>query len=138
MTGKKTSFSIATALAAAAAIVVLLLFRSVAVEAAYPFERASRFVRHRIVRPVRAMFDAAGVAAENSRLRREVELLVAFRDENENLHSEIDRLRKALGYAAKSRRQIVAAEVLSRGGGAVSSDAATIAAALARKSTPQA
>ena len=49
MTGKKTSFSIATALAAAAAIVVLLLFRSVAVEAAYPFERASRFVRHRIV-----------------------------------------------------------------------------------------
>ena len=118
MTGKKTSFSIATALAAAAAIVVLLLFRSVAVEAAYPFERASRFVRHRIVRPVRAMFDAAGVAAENSRLRREVELLVAFRDENENLHSEIDRLRKALGYAAKSRRQIVAAEVLSRGGGA--------------------
>lgn len=118
MTGKKTSFSIVTALAAVAAIAILVFSRSVAVEAAYPFERASRFVRHRIVRPLCAMFDAAAATAENSRLKREIELLVAFRDENENLHAEIDRLRKVLGYAEKSKRKVIAAEVLSRGGGA--------------------
>ena len=107
-----------TALAAVAAIAILVFSRSVAVEAAYPFERASRFVRHGIVRPIGAMFNAASATAENSRLKREIELLVAFRDENEDLHAEIDRLRKALGYAEKPKRNVVPAEVLSRGGGA--------------------
>ncbi|MBR7180715.1 MAG: rod shape-determining protein MreC [Kiritimatiellae bacterium] len=118
MDGKKKTFSIFAAVAAVVAGLSFCISRSVAVEAAYPWERGVSLLHRRVFRPVAAMFRASALSVENERLRREVEELCAVREENQSLFAENARLRKTLGYAAKSPRRYLAAEVISSGGGA--------------------
>lgn len=98
---------------------VLMVFRwSLASEAVYPVERlACRVIRAVRVR-VAGAFAGASVAAENDRLRREAEALSMVRGDLERLRAENVRLRKVLGYRASRPEAWIAAEVMSRGGGA--------------------
>ena len=103
---------------AAILTIVLLLFRSVSVEAAYPFERARRFLSAEIGSRAAGLFRGSAAAAENVRLRREVAALSLVRDDVERTERENARLRRALGYVAATPKKWLAAGVLSRDGGA--------------------
>ena len=99
-------------------VAVLVGWRSAAVEAAYPVERASRFLRQRVLSRVVGFFRGAEACAENVRLRREAASLALMRGDVERLEAENARLRAALGYVAKESGRWLAAGVLSTGGGA--------------------
>ena len=108
-----------TAIALAAAIMaVLVCWRSAAVEAVYPVERAKRSFVQRVWTRVTGFFRGAEASAENVRLRREVASLALLRGDVERLEAENARLRSALGYIAKEPGRWLAAGVLSTGGGA--------------------
>ena len=108
-----------TAIALAAAITaVLVCWRSAAVEAVYPVERAKRTLAQRVWTRVTGFFRGAEARAENVRLRREVASLALLRGDVERLEAENARLRSALGYIAKDPGRWLAAGVLSTGGGA--------------------
>jgi rod shape-determining protein MreC len=99
----------------------LVLFRSLAVEAAYPFERARLFFSRSVWSRVTGMFNGASASAENIMLRREVAALALVRSDSDRLAQENARLRRALGYAEKNRGSWIPAAVLSRNGGAAGS-----------------
>lgn len=105
------------ALAGAVAL-VFALFRPVAVEAAYPFERARSVFVRRVWSKVRGVFNAAEASEENVRLRREVAALAMVRSESDRLAQENARLRRALGYTRKNPGSWVPAVVISKDGGA--------------------
>lgn len=89
----------------------LTVFRwSFASEVVYPVERLAWLV----VRPFRVYRSAVA----NDRLRREVRLLATVRGDLERLQAENARLRRALDFKARHPQTWLAAEVLSRGGGA--------------------
>lgn len=114
---KKTTGRIAVA-ALAAIAVVFFIFRSAAVEAVYPVERANSVWARRVWTRVKGFFNGAEAAAENVRLRREVASLTLLRGDIERLEAENARLRKTLDYAAREPGVWIAAAVLSKGGGA--------------------
>ena len=116
-TGHRGSY-IAIALAAVFAA-VLVCWRSAAVEAVYPLERAKRSFADRVCTRIAGLFRGAEARAENVRLRREVASLALLRGDVERLEAENARLRGALGYIAKEHGRWLAAGVLSvRGGSA--------------------
>lgn len=108
------------AIAAMAAVVAVVFFfcRSAAVEAVYPVERAKLIWTRKVWTRVVGLFRASEMSAENAKLRREVAALSLLNRDVERLEAENVRLRKTLGYAARSPGEWVAAAVLSRGGGA--------------------
>ena len=108
---------VAIALGAAVAA-VLVCWRSAAVEAVYPVDRAKRSFSQRVWTRVTGFFRGAEASAENVRLRREVASLALLRGDVERLEAENARLRGALGYVAKEQGRWLAAGVLSAGGGA--------------------
>ena len=114
---KTTGTYVAIAIAAVA-VVLLVLFRSVAVEAVYPVERVERLFVRKVWTRVTGFFNGAAVRAENVGLRREVAALAMLKGDVERLEGENARLRRALDYAARQSGQWLAASVLSAGGGA--------------------
>ena len=117
MKRKNTGTLTVIALAAAGAV-VLLLSHAVAVEAAYPVERAAALFSRRVWPRVAGVFRGAAANAENVRLRREVAALSLLAGDVGRLEDENARLRRALGYVAKAPERWLAAGVLSAGGGA--------------------
>ena len=113
-TGTLTIVALAAVLAA-----VFFLSRPAAVEAVYPVERAKNVWVRRVWARCRGIFRGAEAAAENVRLKRAVAALSLVRDDLDRLEAENARLRKVLGYAARSPGEWVAASVLSEGGGAI-------------------
>ena len=119
-TGARGSY---LAIACAAVLATgLVVWRSAAVEAVYPFGRAreafSRCVWSRVV----GVFRGAAAKAENVRLKREVSALAVLRGDVERLEAENARLRRALGYAGGVSGEWIAAEVLSFCGAASCGD----------------
>lgn len=117
MKSRKTGSYIAVMLAAIGTV-ALLAVRAVAVEAAYPVERAGKAVSVSVWSRLSGLFHASAAAAENVKLRREVAALAVLKGDVERLEKENARLRRALGYSAHEPEAWVAAEVLSSGGGA--------------------
>lgn len=109
-------------IAAVTAVMLLLVLFShrLAVEAVYPIERASLFVRRSLWTRVKGAFNGPGCAAENVRLRREVSALSMLPGEVARLERENAELRKSLDYAAKVSNTWLAAPVLTDHGGASS------------------
>lgn len=108
----------AIAVLTAVILMVLALSRTVAVEAAYPFERAvslfSRYVGSRII----GCFTGAEARAENVRLRRDLGALSMLRGDIERLEKENAELRKAMDFPSRISGNWLGAEILSRDGGA--------------------
>lgn len=100
------------ALAAVVMGVVLFSHRA-AVEAVYPIEKASLFVRRSVWPRVKGVFNGPGCAAENVRLRREVAALSMLSDEVLRLERENAALRRSLDYASREPRKWIAAPVLA-------------------------
>lgn len=96
----------------------LIGFRSVAVEAVYPVERARQSFVRQVWSRVSGVFNAAAAGGENVRLRREVASLAMARQDLERLEVENARLRRALEYKSRLPETWVAAGVLSSDGGA--------------------
>jgi len=119
----KTTGGILIAALAAAVVVSLILFRSVAIEAAYPVERCKTVLCKGLRTRVGAWFRAQSVAGENVRLKREVASLALAIGDVERLETENARLRRALDYEAKMSERWIPAEVLSSGGASVGSRA---------------
>ena len=105
----------------ALAALVALVFascRPVAVEAAYPIEKAKSSIARRAWLRVTGAMHGARAAAEAARLRQELASLAILRTDLENLEAENARLRKALDYTEHAKVNWISAEVLSTGGGA--------------------
>ena len=117
MKSRKTGSIIAITLAAVG-VLLLICWRSAAVEAAYPVERVRQVFARSVWPRVRGLFRGSAAGAENVRLRREVAALSVLRSDIDRLTTENARLRRALGYAARMPETWLAAGVLSRGGGA--------------------
>ena len=110
----------ALAIVALATIVALVFafFRPVAVEVAYPVERAKLMLSRSVFSRVAGLFRGAQAKAENVRLRREVASLAMVMGECERLEEENARLRAALGYVEREPGRWLAASVLSENGAA--------------------
>lgn len=98
---------------AAVALGVVVFSHRAAVEAVYPIERASLFVRRSVWPRVKGVFNGPGYAAETVRLRREVAALSMLSDEVLRLERENAALRRSLDYASREPRKWIAAPVLA-------------------------
>lgn len=101
-------------------VLALLSSRAVAVEAAYPVERAKQTFVRQVWTRMKGFFRGAAAAEENERLKRELASLALVRADLDRLEAENARLRQTLGYAARHPETWMAAGVLSTRGGAVS------------------
>lgn len=101
-------------------VLALLSSRAVAVEAAYPVERAKQTFVRQVWTRVKGFFQGAAAAEENERLKRELASLALVRTDLDRLEAENARLRHALGYSERHAESWMAAGVLSTRGGAVS------------------
>ena len=101
-------------------VLALLSSRAVAVEAAYPVERARQTFVRQVWTRVKGFFAGAAAAEENERLKRELASLALVRADLDRLEAENARLRQTLGYSARHGERWMAAGVLSTRGGAVS------------------
>ena len=82
-----------------------------------PFERGKVFFSTRVATPVGRFFRGVDGIVEMGRLEMEVETLHARVAELEWVALENERLREALGFIEEGRGTLVAARVVSRGGG---------------------
>ncbi len=124
----KTKGAVTVIAAAVLGVLALAFFRSAPVEAAWPAERAAMSFRRKVASRLGGMWRGAECAAENIRLRREVDTMAMDRADYDALASENARLRAALGYVERERGAWIAAEVLSTGGGAAAATATLRAA----------
>lgn len=112
------------AIAVFSAVALVFVFsRAAAVEVVYPAENAAKFFAAKVWSRIAGAFRGAEASAENARLRREVSSLSMLSDELERLDRENARLRDVLGYSRRTRGTYIAAEVLSRNGGAAGAHA---------------
>ena len=114
----RTTGSIVICVIAAIGALALVVCRSVSVEAVYPVEHAKRSFATRVWTRVTGFFRGSAAAAENVRLRREVEALAMLRGDVERLETENARLRRGLELQARAPETWIAAGVLSVGVGA--------------------
>lgn len=119
---KKTVGSVAF-VALAAAVVSVCLLKAISREAVYPVEKAKVFFQRNIWTRVTGFFRGSSAEAENARLRRQIETLVLAGQDTERIWAENVRLRETLGYQTRQKGRWIAAEVLSRGGGAAAAAA---------------
>lgn len=119
LTDKKTKIFLGIGVAVLAAA-ALVLPRCAAGDAVYPLEKAKRWLSRRVAAPLRAMADGAAAKVEAAKLRRQRDALAFGPAECAALREENARLRDALGFARRPGVSRIAAEVLSRGGGAAS------------------
>lgn len=106
---------IGIAILAAAAFIVP---RCAVGDVSYPVEKARRWFSRAVVAPLRGMAAGAAAQKEVARLRRQRDALAFELAECAALRAENARLRDALAFARRPGRGRLAAEVLSRGGGA--------------------
>ena len=99
---KGRAVTVAVIASAAVLAAVPVFFPSVAVEAAYPVERACRTVFRAVSVRVAGAVRGAESRAENVRLRRELAALAVEREELARLEAENARLRRALGYVERA------------------------------------
>jgi rod shape-determining protein MreC len=114
----RTTGTLTVIVLAVIATVLVVSLRSVAVEAAYPVERAKQTFAAKVWSRARGMCRGAQASAENIRLKREIAELAMVRVDLERVEAENARLREALGYVRKNSGSWLAAGVLSRSGGA--------------------
>lgn len=100
--------------------IVFLISRSAGAEAAYPVERGKLTFSRQVLPRIQGLFKGSQAAAENVRLRRELNALRLVKTDINLLEAENARLRKALGYAQKNSSEWIPAGVLASQGGAVS------------------
>ena len=86
-------------------------------EVLLPFERGTVFFKSRVATPVGRFLRGVDGIVEMGRLEMEVESLRAKLAELEWVGMENERLREALGFVEEGRGTLVAARVVSRGGG---------------------
>lgn len=111
---KHTTTSTYGIIAVAAVVLgVVMISRRAAVEAVYPIERATAFVRRSVWPRVKGVFNGPGYAAESARLRREVAALSMLSDEVARLERENAVLRRSLDYKSRAPRKWIAAPVLA-------------------------
>ena len=110
--------SVIVGMCAAVGALVLVACPAVAVEAVYPVEHAKRAFVTRVWSRVKGFFRGSSAAAENVRLRREVDALAILRGDVERLEAENARLRRGLSLVEKAPETWLAAGVLARVGGA--------------------
>ena len=110
--------SVIVGVCAAVGALVLVACPAVAVEAVYPVEHAKRAFVTRVWSRVKGFFRGSSAAAENVRLRREVDALAILRGDVERLEAENARLRRGLSLVEKAPETWLAAGVLARVGGA--------------------
>ena len=115
---KKTTGTFVVISLAAVGALFLALFRSVAIEAVYPFERAGVAFSRKVWTRVKGLAAGAEANAENVRLRREIAALTLACGDAARLAEENVRLRHALGYAEREPDAWIPAAVLSGHGGA--------------------
>ncbi len=111
--------SVIVGVCAAIGALALVACPAVAVEAVYPVEHAKRAFVTRVWSRVKGFFRGASAAAENVRLRREVDALAILRGDVERLEAENARLRRGLSLVEKEPEAWLAAGVLTRVGGAL-------------------
>ena len=109
--------SVIVGVCAAVGALVLVACPAVAVEAVYPVEHAKRAFVTRVWSRVKGFFRGSSAAAENVRLRREVDALAILRGDVERLEAENARLRRGLSLVEKAPETWLAAGVLARVGG---------------------
>lgn len=114
----RKSGSIAVGAVAAVGALALVVWRSAAVEAAYPVENARRTLSTRVWSRVVGAFRGSAASAENVRLKREVAALAMLRDDMERLEAENVRLRRGLALSEREPGSWIAAGVLATDGGA--------------------
>lgn len=114
----RKSGSIAIGAIAAVGALALVVWRSAAVEAAYPVENARRALATRVWSRVVGAFRGSAASAENVRLKREVSALAMLRGDLERLEAENARLRRGLALTEREPGAWVAAGVLATDGGA--------------------
>ena len=110
--------SVIVGVCAAVGALVLVACPAVAVEAVYPVEHAKRAFVTRVWSRVKGFFRGSSAAAENVRLRREVDALAILRGDVERLEAENARLRRGLSLVERAPETWLAAGVLARVGGA--------------------
>jgi rod shape-determining protein MreC len=115
---KKRSVAVAFVVSAAILAAVPVIFQGAAIEAAYPLERAWKFINRSVFSRVAGFFRGAEARAENIRLKRALAALALDLSESANIEAENVRLRRALNYIEREKNSYLAAPVLSRGGGA--------------------
>ena len=82
-----------------------------------PFERGAAFFKAWVAAPAGRFFRGVDGLVEMGRLETEAEGLRVRIAELERVEQENERLREALGFAGEERGRLVAARVVSRGGG---------------------
>lgn len=82
-------------------------------EAIYPFEYATNAISGGTVRAWRTYIDLRGAARENISLRGQLQQLQTRIMDYEEQIQENERLRRLLGFAERSEKKLVAAEVIS-------------------------
>lgn len=103
---------------AAVTLAVVVFSRRAAVEAVYPVERATLFLKRSVWTRVKGVFGGPGLAVENARLRREVAALSLLPGEISRLEAENAKLRRSLDYAVREPKAWLAAPVLASHRGA--------------------
>lgn len=114
----RTTGTLAAIAFATAGVVVFAVWRSAAVELAYPVERACSAFMRKATSVAGGLWRGAAAAAENARLKRQLAALAMDRVEYERVMDENSKLRESLGFMRRQPGRWVAAEVLSQGGGA--------------------
>ena len=109
---------ILTGVVTVGALALVVLCPSVVGEAVYPAERAVSLLDRSVWSRVTGLFSGASAAAENVRLKREVQALSLLRGDCERLRAENARLRRVLDFRAKAPETWIPAAVLSAAGGA--------------------
>ena len=109
---------ILTGVVTVGALALIVLRPSVVGEAVYPVERVASLFDRMVWSRITGLFAGASAAAENVRLKREVEALSLLRGDCERLRVENARLRRVLDFKAKAPETWIPAAVLSADGGA--------------------
>lgn len=115
---KKRSAAVAFVVAAAILSALPVVFPSLAVESAYPVERAWNILKTKVFSRIAGMFSGAQARAENVRLKRSLAALALDLSQTAAIEAENARLRRALSYVERSKVKYIASPVLSHGGGA--------------------
>lgn len=106
------------AVIAAIGAFILVFSRVVVIEMIYPVERAEKSVIGIVSSWVSGIWDGAAAKVENEKLKREFDYLKMVRLDIERVEEDNARLRVALKFVRQEPGNWLAAEVLSRDGGA--------------------
>lgn len=114
----RTTGTLAVIAVAMIGVLVVALFRAAPVELAYPAEHAKVSWARKVAVRWHGLWHGVEAAAENVRLKQELDAMAMERIAVEAIVKENARMRKALNFVEREPGRWEAAEVLSSGGGA--------------------